>query len=412
MQEVIEKTRDRMSKTYTATGINLKSVPFGENDRLLTILTPEFGLVRAVAPGARKHKSSLRGRSGLFVVNNLLIIRGRSLDKVIQADSITSFVNLSKDLGKLTAGQYLAELALFQALSQHPQDELYELICRSLAELEAEPSSATLATLVRSIYAMLAYGGLAPQVFRCCATQRAVQPDLNDSQWRVEFDTTAGGIVAPVSSKIEPRTDVGVSDRPVCPGFKAVSSLDSDSDRKLARNLYTEQDEGNEAGVNESLERADTELGYSSMTVVTDEQDYRAIVRSPASTYAGLSPVDVQSRHNQSQEDLSKNLSNVSHINRSSSRKIELTTQLTAAELAALQWIAQIDQQRETMQSLDAQQIEESPSEQIEGDRPISCQTWLSLERVLRHYAQYHFDQSIRSAALIEVCFLLPSPSR
>jgi DNA repair protein RecO (recombination protein O) len=43
-----------MSQTYKATGINLKSVPLGEADRILTILTREFGLVRAVASGARK----------------------------------------------------------------------------------------------------------------------------------------------------------------------------------------------------------------------------------------------------------------------------------------------------------------------------------------------------------------------
>ncbi|MEB3209801.1 MAG: recombination protein O N-terminal domain-containing protein, partial [Leptolyngbyaceae bacterium] len=74
-----------MGGTYKATGINLKSVPMGESDRLLTILTREYGLIRAIAPGARKPKSSLRGRSNLFVINDLLIARGRSLDKMIQA---------------------------------------------------------------------------------------------------------------------------------------------------------------------------------------------------------------------------------------------------------------------------------------------------------------------------------------
>jgi DNA repair protein RecO (recombination protein O) len=50
-----------MSQTYRATGINLKAVPMGETDRLITVLTPEFGLVRGIAPGSRKHKSRLGG---------------------------------------------------------------------------------------------------------------------------------------------------------------------------------------------------------------------------------------------------------------------------------------------------------------------------------------------------------------
>ncbi|HEY9873712.1 MAG TPA: recombination protein O N-terminal domain-containing protein, partial [Candidatus Obscuribacterales bacterium] len=80
-----------MSRTYKATGINLKSMPLGEADRLLTILTREFGLIRAVAPGARKHHSKLSGRSGLFVVNELLIAQGRSLDKITQAETKESY---------------------------------------------------------------------------------------------------------------------------------------------------------------------------------------------------------------------------------------------------------------------------------------------------------------------------------
>ncbi|NJO71362.1 MAG: DNA repair protein RecO, partial [Oscillatoriales cyanobacterium RM1_1_9] len=40
-----------MSQTFRATGINLKAIPFGESDRLLTILTREQGILRAVAQG-------------------------------------------------------------------------------------------------------------------------------------------------------------------------------------------------------------------------------------------------------------------------------------------------------------------------------------------------------------------------
>ena len=104
-----------MSRSYKATGINLKAMPIGENDRLLTILTPEFGLVRAVAPGARKPQSRVGGRSGLFVINQLLIAKGKRLDKLVQAETLRSFPKLSQHLGRLTASQYLAELHFFRA---------------------------------------------------------------------------------------------------------------------------------------------------------------------------------------------------------------------------------------------------------------------------------------------------------
>ena len=66
----------RRQRTYRATGINLKAIPLGEADRIVTILTPERGLVRAVAAGARKQKSQLGGRTELFVVNELVLAEG------------------------------------------------------------------------------------------------------------------------------------------------------------------------------------------------------------------------------------------------------------------------------------------------------------------------------------------------
>src|SRR4028119_106832 len=112
-----------MTRTYKATGINLKSAPMGESDRVLTVLTREFGLIRAVAPGVRKQRSTIGGRSELFVVNELLIAKGRSLEKITQASTVESHAGLSRNLGKLAAAQYLAELAIASALSEEPQEE-------------------------------------------------------------------------------------------------------------------------------------------------------------------------------------------------------------------------------------------------------------------------------------------------
>lgn len=184
-----------MSRTYKATGINLKGMPLGESDRLLTILTREFGLVRAVAPGARKLKSKLGGRTGLFVVNELLLTKGRSLDKVSQAETLESYSGLSKELIKLTASQYLAELVLCQALSDQPQEELFSLLCEHLTRLERSPQAAVHAYLAQAVFHLLAWAGIAPQVQVCCVTQHPLVPDWRDPDWRVGFSMKAGGVV-------------------------------------------------------------------------------------------------------------------------------------------------------------------------------------------------------------------------
>ncbi|HEY9864362.1 MAG TPA: DNA repair protein RecO [Candidatus Obscuribacterales bacterium] len=191
-----------MSKTYNATGINLKAQPFGESDRLLTILTREFGLIKAIAPGARKAKSSLGGRSELFVVNQLLIAKGRSLDKITQAETVTTYGGLSKNLGKLAASQYLAELVLSQALGDHQQEDLFILLNEHLNRLQTlsnshlvANSTQIIACLTQGIFHLLALAGTAPQVQLCCLTQRRLQPNFTDEHWRVGFSIETGGII-------------------------------------------------------------------------------------------------------------------------------------------------------------------------------------------------------------------------
>ena len=187
-----------MSKTYKATGINLKAQPLGESDKIVTILTQEFGLIRAVATGARKQNSSLGGRMGMFVVNELLISQGRNLDRITQAETIKTYPGLSKDLGKLAASQYLAEIVLCQALSEQPQIEIYELFNKHLQRLEDIPKTeikCIVAYLAQGVFQLLNLAGLTPQVESCCLTQRLLTPDWTNPQWQVGFSIPSGGII-------------------------------------------------------------------------------------------------------------------------------------------------------------------------------------------------------------------------
>jgi DNA repair protein RecO (recombination protein O) len=184
-----------MSGTYKATGINLKAMPIGENDRLVTILTREHGLIKAIAPGARKSNSSLGGRSAIFVVNSLSIAKGKSLDRITEAHTLNTYGGLSGDLGKLAASQYLAELVLAQALSEHPQEEIYQLLLLHLGrlnDLEREDNTASIAHLCQGIFHLLALGGIAPQVYDCCITKQSIEPNFTTLQWQVGFSIEAG----------------------------------------------------------------------------------------------------------------------------------------------------------------------------------------------------------------------------
>ncbi|MEE3715779.1 DNA repair protein RecO [Tumidithrix elongata RA019] len=302
-----------MSRTYRTIGINLKGVAMGENDRLLTILTREHGLIRAVAAGARKHRSNMTGRSGLFVVNDLLISPGRSLDRIKHAETLQSFIGLGHNLAKLTAAQYLAELTLIQALSAQPQEELFELLTEHLIRLQNAENHRVLACLVHGVYHLLAIAGFAPQVHACCFTQEALIPPA-DLKWRVGFSFSGGGIVSlSGSSEVQ-----GFSAKPL-----PVRS-----------------------------QRPETNL-TETMVAELQATEYQTINR----------------------------------IKFTDSFSTKIDRYLNATELIA-------------MQSLVQPELSQTVSD-------VHSTAWLTVERLLRAYAQYHFDKPIQSAALIDNCFNL-----
>jgi DNA repair protein RecO (recombination protein O) len=305
--------KGQMSRTYKATGINLKAQAFGESDRLVTVLTQEFGLIRVIAPGSRKHNSSLGGRSAMFVVNELLIAKGRSLDKITQAQTVKSYPGLAQDLVKLVASQYLAEIALCQALSEHPQPELYELLNEHLERLENLPSTASsvVAHLTHGLFQLLALAGLTPQVQICCLTGRTLKPDFQDPHWRVGFSVSAGGTVC----------------------LAAWECLKKEGETEKV---------------------AEGERGRYSVSPHTPIPLHPNTPKPQA--YETIN-------HHQEIPALSK--------------------RLDAEELSILQQLSQ----SEIM--LDA----------------AEKNSWLSVEQILRQYAQYHFGRPIRSAALIDSYF-------
>ncbi len=194
---------------YQVTGINLRGMPLGEQDRLLTVLTRERGLLQLVATGARKHRSPIAGLSGLFVVNDLIVAEGKSIDRIKQAQMVSSFVGLGQNLAKLTAAQYLAELSLVQALNNHPQEELFLVLLEHLQRIEhcgiaqVKPASVQtqiLASLVQGVFHLLAIAGFAPQVHQCCLTHHplpTIKPHepIPKTLGKIGFSVSSGGTI-------------------------------------------------------------------------------------------------------------------------------------------------------------------------------------------------------------------------
>ncbi|MCA9348456.1 DNA repair protein RecO, partial [Candidatus Saccharibacteria bacterium] len=66
-----------MTRFLTTRAIILRRINYGEADRILTMLTSDFGKIRLIAKGVRKQKSRMAGGLELFGVSEINFIKGR-----------------------------------------------------------------------------------------------------------------------------------------------------------------------------------------------------------------------------------------------------------------------------------------------------------------------------------------------
>lgn len=93
-----------MNRTTTQ-AIVLARTNYGEAARIITLLTPDQGKVRAMAKGVRKQKSKLAGGLELFSVSDVTLLAGRGEVKtLISTRLLTHYGNIVKDLDRTNAG--------------------------------------------------------------------------------------------------------------------------------------------------------------------------------------------------------------------------------------------------------------------------------------------------------------------
>jgi len=185
------------ARTYKTEGIVLRHSDIGEADRLLTLLTPDRGLVRATARGARRPTSKLGGHLDLLRHVILSVHVGRTLDTVTQAETVASFPRLRSNLDGMSRGLYLAELAERFSAEGAPNFAVFRLLAGALDHLETRAAAAetgrTPADLLLRWFELrlLALTGFQPGFHDCVECGAELQPEDH------VFSAERGGIVCP-----------------------------------------------------------------------------------------------------------------------------------------------------------------------------------------------------------------------
>ena len=161
---------------YRDEAVVLRTQKLGEADRIITLLARERGKVRAVAKGVRKTRSRLGSRVEPFMLIDVQLYEGRSLDIVTQVETIGAYgLAIAGDYGRYTAGAAMLETTdrLIEG-EREPALQLFLLLAGALRTLAEGAHDANLlldAYLLRA----LAVAGWAPS-FTDCARCGAAGP--------------------------------------------------------------------------------------------------------------------------------------------------------------------------------------------------------------------------------------------
>jgi DNA repair protein RecO (recombination protein O) len=166
----------------------LRTIRYGEADRVLHLYTRDRGKVAAMAKGVRRARTRFGGRLEPFFRLDMVLYEGRSdLLTVTSAETVAAHPRLREHAACLDSAARACDAVgrLFDTDEPHPA--VYHLLANQLTLLDREPQRATRANQLAFRLKLLLAAGLAPQLAACTAC--GAREHLSG------FSGAAGGVV-------------------------------------------------------------------------------------------------------------------------------------------------------------------------------------------------------------------------
>src|SRR4051812_32160513 len=128
----------------TTPAIVLRTVDYGDADRVVTLFTREVGKLSALARGARKSVKRFGAGLGLFGVGEAILIDkpNAELATLERFDAARGFPALMTDVAKVAHGGYVCEVVRELIPPRQPEPQIFKLLITFFAALEAGPARA------------------------------------------------------------------------------------------------------------------------------------------------------------------------------------------------------------------------------------------------------------------------------
>jgi DNA repair protein RecO (recombination protein O) len=175
-------------RSFKTDAIVLRSIRFGEADRILHLYSDRRGRIGAIAKGARRPRSRFGGRLEPFFRLDLVLHEGRGeLMTVTSAATINGYRHLRESGAALTAAARACDAVLRLLDAAEPNPPAYNLLCRYLALLDERGEGANLAQALAFRLKLALAAGFSPELGSCAR--------CGEAEHLTGFSGAAGGVV-------------------------------------------------------------------------------------------------------------------------------------------------------------------------------------------------------------------------
>lgn len=152
--------------TYKDRGIVIKEAPYGESDKMVTLLLKEHGKVTVSARGAKNQKSKLAPVTQLFAYCDYVVFQGNGFLSVAQGELIENFYSVRDDYNRYCHGCLFLEMADKMLFEQMPVKKVLFLLIKSLQALAKNALPVGLVSVIFQ-FKFLQIEGLSPILAKC-----------------------------------------------------------------------------------------------------------------------------------------------------------------------------------------------------------------------------------------------------
>lgn len=178
--------------SITTQGIVLRYANYRDHDRMLTILSPNYGRLDVLSRGCRRPKSALMPASELFVHGEFVIYQQNDHGTLSSCTITDTFYPLRLDPYRLTCASYMTALCAAAVQPGDDSTELYALLLKGLYYLSYETEADALETTTAFLLLFADAIGYRPRLSRCAHCRTPL--DLTNG---APFDVAAGGLCCP-----------------------------------------------------------------------------------------------------------------------------------------------------------------------------------------------------------------------